>query len=97
MRSVGPAFKFRMKLNSDIEIMLRKLYCFYDMPVRRCPADGKASCFQRVPICIVEFIAVSVTLPDQLRPVTLPQLCPGPYAAGIAAQTHSPPFAIVLF
>ena len=88
VRSVGAAFKFRMKLHTHIKRVLRQLHGFHNVPIGRGAADNKAVFLHKPAVVVIKLVAVAVTLADKLLLVTAVQNGSRGDFAGIGTQTH---------
>ena len=63
VRAVGPAAQLGVILHADKPWMAGHLDDFHQIAVRVYAADAHSGGFKQRPVCIVEFIAVTVPLP----------------------------------
>ncbi len=75
VRSVRAAFKLGMKLNADEKAVLRQLDCFDNPAVRGGAADYEAGLFHKLPVLIVEFVAVAMTLENEIGMISPLKRC----------------------
>lgn len=62
MRTVRTGFELRMELHTQKEGMIPQFYRLHQLSVRRKTGNDEAGLRQLLPVIIIEFIPVTVTL-----------------------------------
>ena len=70
MRAIRPGFEFGMELHRDKPWMIRKFNDFHQVAIRIDSGDAHAMLTERIPVMVVEFIAMAVAFKNILDAIS---------------------------